>query len=260
VATVEAVTIGQSLPSGASLPHIMTCASVAGNGDIIYTDYVVKLYADLPLGTPMLARELVGGLLGSILGFTVPAMAVVNVSADLVAQTDDPGLAAKIKRSAGYNFGSTLVPNPKIYQYIPDDYNQKAAEVFAFDMLIQNLDRNKRKPNMFQQHDRLILFDHEKAFLCARPEMLLGVIPEPWQFETLSPEQHVLYPALKGTDRSFDGFIKRLESVTAEILETIISRIPVPWHSDELGRIQRHVLSAVRNAGRFKRSLQEVLA
>lgn len=248
------------LESGTSEPLLMVCELKQEDGSIINSDYVVKLYSDVPLGTAMLAREIFAGLLGTALGLNIPAMAVVNVAPELAEGAEDVKLATKIRRSTGYNFGSNYLPGNATFRFISDNLRDAAAEVFAFDMLIQNVDRTRLKPNMFQRRDELVIIDHEKAFMCARPQNLLGVIPKPWELETIVPKNHVLYSELKGTPASFDEFAVKLAKIAQSILDEIVGQIPSGWISDEIGHIRAHILAASANAGRFKHSVQEVLA
>jgi hypothetical protein len=238
----------------------MVCEMKQGDGGITYADYVVKLYGDVPLGTAMLAREIFAGLLGTALGLNIPAMAIVNIAAELAEEADDLELATKVKRSTGYNFGSSYIPANATFRFIADNLRQAAADVFAFDMLIQNVDRTRLKPNMLQRPDELVIIDHEKAFMCARPQNLLGVIPKPWELETVVPKNHLLFSELKGTPASFDEFALKLAAISQPTLDTIVAQIPSDWISDEIGHIQAHILAASANAEKFKRSVQEVLA
>src|SRR6185437_5976243 len=73
-----------------------------------------------------------------------------------------------------------------------------AMDVYAFDALIQNIDRRRQNPNLATQGDEIVLFDHECAF-----SFLLAIFPspEPWD---LSREaylaEHVFRVPLQGSN------------------------------------------------------------
>ena len=256
---VEARAIGQPKLSGASVPLSMTCAGYDTEGEIVYNEYVVKCFADHPLKTRGLAREFIASLLGQVLGLNIPAIAVVQITPELCAAARVTQWAEKICNSVGPNFGSWLVVHPFESKDIRDSLIPLTVDVFAFDMLIQNLDRNARKPNLFQSKAGLILIDHEKTFLCADPAMALGGVPEPWDFSTLSPQNHLCYRKLKQQSIAFDSFAQKLSSITEKILDEIFGQLPTEWSSPEIEHIRNHLIKARNNADKFKRSLQEVL-
>jgi len=54
---------------------------------------------------------------------------------------------------------------------------QDTTEIFAFDLMVQNPDRRKGKPNLLRKGDELAIFDHEMAF-----SFLYALVPNeyPW--------------------------------------------------------------------------------
>lgn len=88
---------------GESQPHLMRCADSA--------HYIVKLREN-PLGTRLLANELLGGLLARKLGLTVPRIALVDLGQDLIRATWQLAIKlphARIKPAPGLAFGSQHV-------------------------------------------------------------------------------------------------------------------------------------------------------
>src|SRR5438046_747446 len=127
--------------------------------------------------------ELIAALLADDLGLQVPQPAVVDVPTGLEAVISDRELAKMVKDSPGLNFGSghlgagftTWPPGREPYGAQRD----QAADVFAFDTLIQNADRRAVNPNLWARSDRLGIYDHEQAFsFLALP--IIGGAPKPW--------------------------------------------------------------------------------
>lgn len=148
VPTLEPITFDGVKSHGKTQPLSMLCGSASSEYDGIY---VVKLYNDLTLQHARLAREIYGALLGQSLGFDIPPVAIIDIPADYFLSVKEPAVAKRLKNSPGLNFGSRLREQALLNPLpVPQSHLQKAADVFAFDMLIQNPDRRLEKPNIFQ--------------------------------------------------------------------------------------------------------------
>ena len=256
VPILDAVAIDGVKEHGKTRPLSMLCSSPGGDEPIMF---VVKLYGDMDLAHCRLARELYGALLGQILGMNIPPIAIINISSDFYTSVRDQALASRLRNSPGYNFGSRLVEQalmPPIS--VPPSHLQAAADTFAFDMLIRNVDRKPDKSNMFQSATGYILFDHEEAFPYARPHMWLGGLPEPWDLKETA-QGHFFYKQLKGSNVQFDDFFAKLSLVSDDFWATIESRLPAEWQSDEIPNIRSYLQKACNNIDKMKRGLQEAI-
>lgn len=259
VPIVDVIAIDGVKEHGKTRPVWMLCSSPAENG---YTSYVVKLYGDIDLAQRRLARELYGALLGQAFGMNIPAVAIINIPPDFYTSARDQTMANRLHNSVGYNFGSRLVEQALMLPTtpVPSSHIQAAADVFAFDMIIRNLDRRPDRPNMFQTTTGYTLFDHEDAFPYAHPQMWLGGLPEPWDL-TETAHGHFFYKPLKGSDAvQFEDFAAKLAVASDEVLATIESQLPSEWQSDEIPNIRNYLQKARLNADKVKRGLQEVIA
>jgi hypothetical protein len=263
VPRLDAISVDGVMRTGRTRPLLLHCASISNHE---LTPYVVKLYGDASLGHRCLARELFGTLLGQVFGFRVPRAAIIDVHQGLSQGVGEPAMREKIQRSPGLNFGSEYLQGAISFSYLPESHLQLAAEVFAFDMLIQNLDRRKGNPNMFQDCDGLIMYDHEMAFPYASPEMMVDGVPEPGVLDRGEPiiKNHALYDWLKkglkrGDTIKFDAFIDKLKDLSGDVMDAIVDRVPTGWRTEELLVIRSYLLQVRDRAPRFKRSLQEVL-
>lgn len=249
-----AESVGKAKEYGASKPLSMVCAHRTENGDIQRNEYVVKFFGDATNNQRGLARELIASLLGQVMGFEIPTVGIIEITQELCDAAVD--WHDKICKSVGLNFGSMLVSEPYEENDIPRSHLPAASQVFAFDMLIQNVDRNTRKCNWFRTKTGYILFDHEKTFMCAEPFQIGD--HKPWLFE--NPKDHICFPALKTETVSFDEFIGNLKLLTDDVIDAILARVPDEWRSKELPFIRQHLVDAREGADQFKRSLQEVVA
>ena len=199
---VEAQTVVRVLTSGRTTPCLMLCQ------DASRADYeiVVKWRAAMELKETGLVCELMASLLAEDLDLPVPKPFLVHVDAQFNLSEGKPKLSTIVRESAGLNFGSQKLPAGFATwsqdKPIPGSLRQLAAEVFAFDVLIQNVDRRREKPNLLWSGDELYLYDHEQAF-----SFLMGVIgwQPPWtgqgtsSFATTSFSRTWQAPARIGT-------------------------------------------------------------
>lgn len=248
-----------TMSSGRNAPLLMTCEYTANNGAIKLDEYVIKLFGDPGLSKGHLARELFTSSLASVLGLSTPLSTIIRIDEHTSFPGIDTAITERINKSRGLNYGSKFMPGMKIFRSILDDHLQDATDIFAFDMLAQNMDRRKDNPNILWGKEGFILIDHEMAFPCATPIQWLGKFPEPWEVNQFSPKNHALFSYLRNKPVSFDAFICKLQLVSDKVLDAITSTIPGDWRSVEIGLICQHIGKARDNAITFKRALQEAL-
>ena len=251
---LEAVTFQRELPSGRTKPCIFSCESK--NGDDA-GEYVVKLKAGMDNGVKSLSAEMLGSLLADFFDMPSPKPAIINIDPTLAETIPNK----RVRESAGENFGSKLVtggystwPNDEA---IPANLKTLAAEIFAFDALIQYPDRRVKKPNVLWKGDELLIIDHEMAF-----SFILDIMPqsEPWEISKLKfISEHLFYRQLKGQDLNFDRFAGALESMTEEKIKTITGTVPDSWQTEILTKIENHILEIVRHQDDFIDEIRRVL-
>lgn len=257
---VQALSVGGPMSSGRNQPLKMICQTTNGT-----SDYIVKLWntPELGLGVHGLAREMYGSLLANFFGLNTPDIALVDIETDFYLGIPNPIIRERISQSPGLNFGSKYLPDSPIFNPpITPTKQHQAVLIFCFDMLIWNVDRNLRKPNMFDTSKGLILFDHEQAFPYSKPQMIIGGFPSPWDFTKEAwSKNHILYSSLKGSDSSLeiDEFVTILNTLSDDIFATIEEKIPAEWNTPDLFNISSYLANARNHSDLFKRSLQEIL-
>jgi hypothetical protein len=260
IPTVQAVSVGKYMQSGRNQPLQMICETENGTAE-----YIVKLWntPELALGVHSLAREVYGALLANFFGLNTPDATIVEIETDFWLGVPNQIIRERIRQSPGLNFGSKyLLDTPIFNPPVTTSKFHQAVMVYCFDMLIGNVDRNIRKPNMFDTARGFILFDHELAFPYSKPQMMLGGYPVPWDFIKEGwHEDHVLYPSLKGQDCALEieEFVGILYGISDEIFATIEAKIPAEWNTPDLSEISSYLANARNHADLFKRSLQEIL-
>ena len=251
VPRVTAAQFHRFMSSGRTRPALCGCEDDSGNR---VDDYVVKLRGGMERGENGLVCELIASRLATHFGILVPDPALVRVEADfasLVAGTEPAG-ADFVRNSVGLNFGSRQLSNVSgwpVDNRIPDAMWQAAANIFAFDALIQNPDRRYDNQNLLTRADDIFVFDHELAF-----SFLEAILPSatPWRLEGQPYlTQHVFYRGLKSKPINMDGFTVALAALAGEALDAILAEVPSEWSREGLGRIERHLRAVGGQAGEF---------
>jgi hypothetical protein len=242
------------MTSGRTNPAIFLCEDENGNSA---GEYVVKFKAGTEAGVTGLCCELIASLLAGELGLARPTPAIVEIDpriGDLVSSQDAP-VAASIKKSGGPNFGSKVLSGGyntwPANKNVPASLMQLAAEIYAFDALIQNPDRKANNPNLLWKGDEIYLIDHELAFSFI---FQIGGTAEPWQVRGSAGSflaNHVFGRDLKGRLLDLNRFKGALDALSDSTIETLVDQMPIEWKNDHLSKIRGH-LSRVRDrSGEF---------
>jgi len=225
------------MSTGRNRPLLLGCDNGGGG-----TFEVVVKFRGREMDEKAQIAELVTAQLADDLGLQVPQGAVVDVPLGFEAIIAEKDLAAMVKGSPGLNFGSvhlgagftTWPPGREPYGAQRD----QAADVFAFDTLIQNADRRAVNPNLWARSDRLGIYDHEQAFsFLALP--IIGGAPKPWAVANQGKafgflDQHIFYRSLRGGRLDFGPFKEKLGALTDEQIQTYADSIPTEWNKSDL--------------------------
>lgn len=260
VSTIRAITFVKTLRHGRTRPSLMLCE----NDDGERIEAVVKLYSGKESTRKALICELMAALLARDLDLTVPEPFIVEIEQDFYRGIPEPELAGRFRSSPGANFGSrylgagyTTWPQERS---IPDSIVQDAAEIIAFDLMIQNPDRRKDRPNLLRKGDELVIFDHEMAF-----SFLYALVPDeyPWDGKGMKfARDHVFYGGLKGRSISWVRMQGALEAVDDSRLVMYGETLPDDWRNnsdDASARIQEYLKRARDNNSKLFQKIMEVL-
>ena len=157
--TVTATAYLTALKEGGSLPGIVEADDLG--------TYVVKFRA-AGQGPKALVAEIVVGALGRSLGLRVPAMAQIEVDAEIGRREPDPEIQDLLVRSAGLNLAIDFLPGSLGFDVGSAAARARidpveAATVLWLDALTANVDRTWRNPNLLMWHRQLWCIDHGAA-------------------------------------------------------------------------------------------------
>ena len=243
------------MSSGRTRPCLALCTDEQGN------DYevVIKWRAGMETKETGLICELMAALLAIDLDLPAPKPFIVDVAPNFIVGEGKPELSAIATKSAGLNFGCQKLP-PGVGTWpkdkpIPFLLRPLAAEIFAFDVLIQNPDRRRDNPNLLWSDDEIFLCDHEQAF-----SFLMGVIgwQPPWTGQgTDFLRHHVFYQQLTGLQINWSRLIGALDALTDARLEEYIEAVPNEWRSNS--KAAEEIADYLREARRNRAALFEVI-
>ncbi|HWK56517.1 MAG TPA: HipA family kinase [Parapedobacter sp.] len=260
---VYAVEAHKELANSANMPLVVSAVDVESG---IRGQYVVKLNDSERMHAQGRLRELVAAFMALELGIPVVIPAVIEVSQDFVETLRGKDFYGKASRSLGYNVGSEYLKNmPTLDNHIPLGEAQKkiGQHIFAFDLLIENVDRNFEKPNMLTDGSTLVMLDHELAFGFA---LTLGFLrnPIPWAITENDHgwiTAHCLHRRLKGCVDELADFSDKLVNLDAEFWDKVGELIPAEWFDETLfTEIKNHCDGMVAHRDEFIQGIKQLLA
>lgn len=261
--SLTATRFDRRMTRGRTAPFLLEGESSAGDAV-----QVIAKFTSAQLSVEGLVREAFGALLAADLGLPVPLCYRVTVEPDFVAAVSSthPDDGEALAASIPVGFGSAKLP-PGFAAWMPERrlpkaMRQAAAEIYAFDLLIQNPDRRPENPNLQSRGDDFAIFDHEMALVT---EGILFWRP-PWETGALdamgAPAKHVLYPALRGVQPDLARLVGAWEAIGDARLATYRASLPPQWtptpqvaHTadtaiDFLRDLRHHIRPAMREISR----------
>jgi hypothetical protein len=227
----------------------------------VKNDYVVK-YISSPRMSPMSScSELVASFIGLELDLNVAEPAIVDITEDFVETLRGKDGFKNASNSIGLNFGSKYVPGLLEFvsrQQLKENLYDQAEEIFSFDIFISNVDRRIDKPNMLTDGEKILLFDHELAF-----GFVMDIIknPTPWIINENDLgwiKNHYFFPALKGGEHRFDGFVSKFEALNDKFWDKLQQTIPKAWVTDHFFKIKDNLTSLVLHKDQFNEELNKI--
>jgi hypothetical protein len=219
---LEATQYLETQITGLSRPAQLRCGAAGNEIDVITKFKSSVRNREVSLGT-----EFICSMIARDLGLTTPQPYAVNISKEF-AETVSGFPGDLMRRSLGLNFGSEFLADYSVLQpdtQLPQSLHGQAGEIFAFDILIQNYDRQTSNPNLLFNRKKLVLIDHESAF---SPILEL----KNCTFAALHLEifyQHVLFGSLDKTATDYTHFTNNLEKLTTQRISAYIEAVPDEW-------------------------------
>jgi len=225
---VIATRFNKRMNSGRTKPSLLTCID-NNNNDI---EVIAKFSGGCDRGVDSLITESISAILASDLGLPVPRPYLIEIDQAFIDIIPDSEIKLQMGASSLIGFGSLKLPsgyyNWSTSQDTPADINQ-AAEIIAFDGLIQNPDRRPENTNCLTNGKDLAIFDHDLAFVT---EGVLFWKP-PWEHGGLDnliwTQKHIFYDQLKRKSIDLERFRDAWASINDTRLQEYENSIPPEW-------------------------------
>jgi len=227
---INAARLHRRMSSGRTGPFLLECE----NGEQQLVEVVAK-FTGPHLAAEGLIREALCAMLAADLSLPVPECFCVALPTDFLAALAATHLSesAALSSAIPLGFGSRKLP-PGYAAWMPERSIPKAmqaeaAEIYAFDLLVQNPDRRPSNPNLLSKGERFAIIDHEMALMT---EAIVGWKP-PWETGALSassaPKGHVLWSVLRRTTPDLSRLLGAWEAIDDSRIDTYGSAIPPTW-------------------------------
>jgi hypothetical protein len=218
------------MASGRTCPALLTI--IDSNG--VEVEVIAKMSVGCDLKEGALVAELLAYHLANDLQLPIPRAYIVEMSPEFVAAIPDPDVRTQAGQSCALCFGSKRLPHGTHAWVdgspVPDRMVGVAADIFAFDAMIDNVDRRPENTNLLTTGNDIWIYDHELTF----PAVLLGIRP-PWEVGSRNwlKDQHVLFGAITGRNLDHLGtFAQRWNNVSDTRTAQYVDSIPPEWSND----------------------------
>lgn len=250
------------LTSGANCPvHIRGFDKNTHRKD----EYVVKLRDSERMSDPAAAlRELLAAFIGMEMDIPVAEPVAIEITLQTAELTEKPDLKQRILNSIGLNFGTRYLgigfQTFALLSSFPHKLERQAQDLLAFDLLIQNPDRTRKKPNMLTNGTDLVAFDHEFAF--SFDKILFAPVNLWEQTGQLRDwiDDLVLLSKVKGLHYNFDELAERMNRLNEDFWNKAENFIPAGWQHKSFKSIKIRMLDFVSHQHEFINELKLILS
>lgn len=233
---VRAIRFDRRTTAGRTQPCLVAATRVESGAEV---EAFAKFSANCDRQNGNLVAEAIAAFLARDLDLPVPEPLLVEFDEDFVTAVRDHDyvLAGQMHESSRAAFGSRKLP-PSFSAWpagktIPRHLRQQASEIFAFDMLIQNADRRRERPNCLSNGESFAIIDHEMAFLI---DGIIGWRP-PWNVGSLAgvSQGHLFYAELRGRELHLERLLGAWQAVNAHRLAEYAAALPPIWTDADNG-------------------------
>lgn len=228
-------------------------------------EYVVKLRDSERMSDPAAAlRELLAAFIGMEMDIPVAEPVAVEITLQTAELTEKSDLQQRIRNSSGLNFGTRHLGLGfqmfALLSSFPHKLERQAQDLLAFDLLIQNPDRTREKPNMLTDGTHLVGYDHELAFSF---DKVLFAPANLWQQTGQLRDwiDHlVLLSKVKGLHYNFDELAERMKRLNEDFWNRAENFIPAGWKHESFKSIKIRMLDFVSHQNEFINELKLILS
>ena len=231
----EAVSFERKIEQGGSTyPWIVNVHTEEG-----IQPYVVKLFTKRQIQQyNSVAKEVLASALASEFDLPTPKPALINFSREFVKRLPANRKSELHEKDQRIKFGCQYIEGATTYSSTLHRnffrrYNVES--IFAFDNLIQNIDRRPEKPNILLLNTSSYLIDHELSLKGIDDRLTSDFLQGNWRY---NKERHIFYTLLKkGRNDAkisyFETFMEGLRLLNFNLLKSCIQTLeehkhPVP--------------------------------
>ncbi len=233
-----------------------------------YEEYVLKLFSqEAELDHSYTAAEVFGSVLAAEFDLSTPEVALFELNHDNVFSFPPDQQAEIEEKGFGIKFGCKYYRGSLAYSsQIHKDQIKKRVGIdtlFAFDQLINNVDRQHHKPNVLYRDEGVMLIDHELGFRNMKEAQTNIMNSNPG-----NPliHGHICFEMLKRANNSskqayFQTFEELLRTLDTDILDPFHQQLQdFDVHSGNFGEIKSFLEFAKANHGLFIRVLKSAIS
>jgi len=270
----NAIAVSQeAIQTGSTKPCLMTLADT--NGKPI-GEFVVKVFKPRNLSQASnTSKEIYGNILANAFDLTTPKAVLARVNQDIIDILNRSDNYKGFHLVKGTYFASEYIENALDYsKKIHKRLNQWEIEnIFAFDVLIRNIDRHIKKPNLFFKDTEIYLIDHE---LCFATYLLDKSFPEMvkdkekyWNFIEIRTEgfnkQHLFLEHLRELNKKntveFHTFKEYLINFDIDVIDSYNQQLLDLGNDSDIYPIIKSYLTEVKNnSDLFIQLLKDLIA
>lgn len=262
----------KAIHSGSTKPCLMTLADENGTPA---GEYVVKIFKpNTLLQANNTHKEVFGSVLAEAFCLKTPKPVLAKVDQKIIDALNKSEKYKGFNLEKGVYFAAEFIENALDYSKATE-LNLEDWEIentFAFDVLIRNIDRHERKPNLFFKDREIYLIDHELCFatsLLQEPFLKMAKeMKKYWNFiEVDTPSfrrKHIFLEELRERNKvnsvTFYTFREYLRNFDPEILDVYQQQLN-DFGNDMDGyySIRSYLIEVKQNADIFVQLLKDLI-
>lgn len=246
----------EAIHSGSTKPCMMTLADDRGN---LIGQFVVKVFKPITLEqSASTNKEVYGSILARYFDLNTPKAVLAFISQDIIEILNKH---RRDKLVRGTYFATEYIENALDYSETTklqlEDW--EVENIFAFDVLIRNVDRHKGKPNLFFKNQEVYLIDHELSLASNSLDKtfveMLKEMEKYWNFieivQTGFERKHIFLENLRERNKKnpieFDTFAEYLRTFNIDILDDYQQQLQGLGNDTEDFYIIKSYLTEVKN-------------
>ncbi len=259
----KAISYQESFTMGTTKPILAIIENESGN----FEEYVVKLFNLNQLNSySPVNKEIYACVLASEFDLSSPDFALIEFNDSFIKSLDANDQTKVSQLNTRLFFGSKYIANPMPYsstlsKAFLKTYNYE--EIFAFDVLLRNVDRTFKKPNILFSGQEYYIIDHEQTLLVDRTFSEYVKNEASWNFITRPTKgDHIFHSILKEKrhNHSFDTFFEYLIKINIDSLVDYYYELEKYGFEDEsFGCVYDYLSDAKKNPTKLQKLLLTLL-